>query len=453
MNRNFLMFVAALAAVALPMSVSIAADAGSAETVKIGRAFKAAPWLEQLGDVPFEIVPYSSLPVSQVIPQVNEFYGIDPDVANAGYAYFFHVESDDATFLAGSAVNLAKLTHELSVVDEIRKRHKGKEFAQGVKQGVKGIGTGIANLVTHPGISLKSAGNRLRQTGRAIERAVDGDDIGKDESGVDRSLLGGGPAGSARRALAYDLGVDVYTSNPVLREALTELSHAYAAGSFATWAIPYNLGMLAYFNPLAGDERAEILIRDSSPAELRRTVGEELEPIFRMSREDKYQALRAFLTNPNFSPRMVAYAGLDFQHLRGAKNLALCLTELAGASTPEEADMTTLTLRLYSLLHRNVRPIAEFRPFRETIVAFDADGIMYVMLPFDTLRPWNRTAEIFGELLTEAHGLGARGLQIWSVGDVAPSMVEKANKYGVVVRQNVLRDPDFFQPPVRGDAR
>lgn len=435
------------AAVCVFLAASAVAGGEPGGAVKIGRVFKATPWVEHLEGVPFEKIPYQSLAVAQAIPAESEFYTIDPEVAAAGYSYFFRVDSPDATYLVGSVVNLFKLTHELGVIAEIRKRSKSKEFTQGVTQSVKGIGTGLAHLVAHPGLSLKNAGNRLRQTGRSLEQAVDGETIGTDESGVDRSQLGSGPAGGARRVLAYELGVDVYTSNPVLREVLNEYARVYAAGTFATWAIPYNLGTLAYFNPLAGDEKTEILIRDNSPYELRRSVGMELEPIFRMMREDKYRALHAFLNNPNFSPRMVAYAGADFQRLRETRNLELALNKMAGASTPEEADMAALTLRLYSLLHRNIVPVAEIRPFKESLAAVGADGMMYIMVPVDTLRPWNRTSEMFAELLDEAHGLGVTGLQIWSVGDVAPSMVENAARHGVAVRQNILADPKFYHLP------
>ncbi len=426
------------------LTLAAAAPASDDATVELGRPFKARQWLDSLGRIPSALVQYDSLPVAEAIPRQTEFYTIDPTVVAAAYSYFFHVEGAETEFIVGSTANLAKLVHELAVAEEIRKRNKGKEFARGVTGSLKGIGSGLVNLAAHPGISLKSAGQRLRQTGRSIESLVDGDSIGPDESGADRSLLGDGPAGAARRRLAYELRVDVYTSNPVLREELTSLSHAYAAGSFATMAIPYSLGMLSHFNPLAGDDQAERFIRDNSPYETRRTAGMALEPIFSMSRGDPGQALHAFLNNPNFSPRMAAYAGLDLQALQEAENLILVLNALAGASTPEEADMRTLTLRLYGLLHRNVQPVAAFRAVGESFAAIGRDGAMYVLLPCDTLRPWEATTEIFGELLREAEALGVRGLRIWSLGDVHPGMIENARRYGVEVRENVLRDPAFF---------
>ena len=153
------------------------------EAVELGRPFKARQWLENLGNqIPSAPVRYDSLPVAQFIPRETEFYAIDPTVVAAAYSYFFYVEDADGTeFIVGSTLNLAKLAHELAIVQETKKRNKGKEFVRGLTGGVKGIGSGLVNLVAHPGVSLKSAGQRIRQTGRSIEQAVDGERIGEDE--------------------------------------------------------------------------------------------------------------------------------------------------------------------------------------------------------------------------------------------------------------------------------
>ncbi|MCL2000684.1 MAG: hypothetical protein FWG74_04545 [Planctomycetes bacterium] len=441
--------VLALSVFFVPAGMLSAQDApgqdAEPEVVELGRQFKAMPWLEHLDDVPFEIVAYDSIPFLAGLPAETEYYQIDPEVVVSAYSYFFCVRGNDADYIVGSVVNLVKLCRELEVIEELKKRNKGKEFALGVGESLKKIGTGLGSLVMHPGLSLKSAGDRIRQTGRSLERAIGAEEkVGRDESGANRSLLGEGPAGADRRLLAYELGIDVYTSNPVMQEALVDLSQLRKSGGLTTFAIPYGIGTLSSFNPLSEGEETELRIRDFSPYELRRLVGKELEPLFGMDREDKTRPLNALLYNPNYTPRSIAYIGADFMHLGPAGNKGMILELLVSAETPEEADMLALELRLYSFLHRRIEPIRSFLPFRSIFAAVGDSGKVYILLATDTIRPWEHTADAFGEILYEAINMRATGLEIWTLGDVDPGMVENAARHGVAVRQNILRNPRFF---------
>ncbi len=434
-----------LLAAALPAGAGDEAQA-AAQPVALGRDGQAMPWLANLEDAPFVVVRYADIAMTRSLPAQSAFYSISPDVVASGYFYFFHVRSvDGQEYVAGSVANLYKLCHELGVLEEIKARNKGKEFASGVGDGLKGIGTGLGNLIIHPGQSLKSVGTRVRQTGRSLERAVGAEDkVGVDSSGTNLSHLGSGPAGKARRDLAFQFGVDVYTSNPAMQKALIDLSQLRTAGGLVTWVIPYNIGMLGYFNPVGGDERAEQLIRDYDPYELRRQVGIELEPMLGMSREDEGGALGRLLMNPNYTPRELAYIGLDFGFMREVKNLPLVAETLARASTAEEAEMLSMELRLYSFLHRREKPLQEFVPLQNLFGALGRDGVFYFMFFGDTLRPWSHSTEAFERVLSEAIAMKARGMEIWTVGDVDARMAENAARRGVVIRPNILLDKTFF---------
>ena len=422
------------------------AEQGEGEEVNlVGRQSASVPWLPQEEQIPHAVVKYADVAGLAGLPPRTDYYTIDPEVVAAAYSYFFHVEGDGHVFVVGSFINLAKLCHELAVLEDIKKRNKGKEFASGLGDSLKGIGTGLGNLVMHPGLSMKNAGEHFRQTGRALERAVDSDaKVGRDATGTDRSHLGGGPAGADRRRLAYELGVDVYTSNPVLQEALIEYSRLRAAGGFATWAIPYDIGMLSVMNPVGDDANTEVLIRDYEPNELRRKIGEELEPVLGMDREDGRAPLNNLLMNPNYTPRSIAYIGLDLSYLARVGNLPMIVEKLAGAESPDEADVLALELRLYSFFHRRIEPLREFIPFQTLFAAKGANDVFYFMFFGDTLRPWDHTRQGFDMMVDEAIASKARGMEIWTIGDVHPSLVQRAADRGVKIKQNILHDQQFF---------
>ncbi len=430
---------------ALFLVLAMLCNVDAAETVELGRRFKAIPWLEELGEVPTAVVPFDSIPLLVGVPRVTDLYEIDSNVVASGFSYFFYVLTEERDYLVGSTIKLAQLCREIAASNELKNTHKGKEFAEGVGESIVGIGTGFGNLIVHPGQSFKSFGSKLRSAGRFIERAVGGEPaIGVDERGVERSELGSGPAGGQRRRIAYELGIDVYTDNPVLREQLISLSQAKTAGTFASWVVPYSLGTLGYFNPLAGDGETEAFIRDFEPYDLRREIGKRLEPVFSMSREDDASDLFRFLMNPNYTPREIAYIGKGLEAMARAENIHAVLRLLAGADTPEKADRYALVLRLNSLFNEHMQPVAAFRPFADTVGAIGKDGILYFMVAVDTLRPWDAPRDLMDRLMRLAVQSGVKDVEIWTIGDVHPLLVKSAAARGVTVRQNILRDPAFF---------
>lgn len=438
-----------IAAVAVAVSLAAAGGEQRGAPVELGRQFKAMPWLGEYGDdVPFEIVKFETLPVMRGIPQKTAYYEIDSDVVAQGYAYFYYVKGIDRDFVIGSTFKLAKLCRELAVIEEMKKIHKGKEFASGVGDAFVGIGKGLGNLIMHPGSSMKSMGSSFRSAGRSIERAVGAEDkLGVDESGVNRSLLGEGPYGDVRRALAYELGIDVYTDNPVLKDILTELSQAKGLGSVASWVVPYGLSMADRFNPLAGDEEVEAFIRDNNPYDLRRTAGTRLGDFYGMDRHSAANPLGRLLANPNYTPRGIAYIEKDLLLMRNVAGHETVLTILASAETPEEADLLSVELRLYSFYHGRIAPLHSFHRLRNFFAAFTADGVYRLLFAADTIRPWSHSKEALDATIREAVSLGAKGLEIWTTADVDPAVVEQARRQGVRLVPNIMRNKQFFPAP------
>ena len=442
-----------LSAVLLICLFAIPAYAGQPET--IGRALKAMPWLEEAGgDIPFQAVRIETIPILAGLPTKTEYYDIDPEVVASGYSYFYYVQGVDRDYIVGSTFNLVKLCRELAVVEELKKKNKGKEIASSVGDTFKGIGAGLGNLVAHPGVSMKNMGESFRSMGRSVERVVGSDPkVGGDERGVDRSNLGAGPAGDIRRAMAYRLGVDVYTDNPDLKAILTELSRVKELGALTSWIVPYGLSMLDYCNPLFGDEETEILIRDQNPADLRRQVGKNLSPIFNMDREDRGNPLGRLLANPNYTPREIAYIGKDLHDLSRAQNLALVLDTLSRAETPEMADLMAIELRLYAFYNNRIGRIGAFVPFRNFFASVGQDRVFRFFFLADTIRPWSHSAAAFDDMIREAMAVKAAGLEVWTTADIDRALIENAKSRGVTVYDNIFMNKTYFPKAEQGKRK
>lgn len=434
-----LFFVYGLAAV---LCAPAAAGEPAQNTFEIGRRHKIAPRLEAREDVPHFAVNYQDLRVARDIPASTEYYTIHPKVRASAFSYFFHVRGYYGRFTVGTVVNLAKFVHELAILEEIRHGSSGIDFrsiakrlrqTMGQPDGDPGFATD--NLSLSDELNLDDIPEQ--QPDEKPEESV-----GVDESGVDRSELGYGPNGEANRAVAYDLGVDVYTSNVILKEVIRELGRMKVEDSMG-WVVPSYVKKKNDLYLIYGDAATERRIRDNSPAALRKLVRQELETIFMENVEDLSDTLTKLFSNPNHSPRNIAYIGTDCQSLSNVVNLSLLLPDLAGAETPEEADMQTVLLRFYSLFHQYIQPIRGFTPIRKITAAIGTNGYIYMFFWGDTMLPWRLTANSFPIISEEAESMDAVGAEFWTLGDADPRMVDIADKLGITIHQNAIYDPRF----------
>ncbi len=116
---------------------------------------------------------------------------------------------------------------------------------------------------------------------------------------------------SQKRKLAYELNIDVYTSNKVLQEYLNSISWASYSGGFVVALAMSPLGPVR-FTKTAGSFNT--LIRDNSPEDLRKINRKILRKL-----DVKEEIIDAFLDNVWISPRheTTIVHSLQYQGLKG----------------------------------------------------------------------------------------------------------------------------------------
>jgi hypothetical protein len=140
---------------------------------------------------------------------------------------------------------------EVDALARLSEVSKGEIFAKAAGGAVLGVGKGVASVVKDPEGTAKGIGGGIKRfgvnLGRKAKRTADSvthDDRKAGESGEatsDKALdAAGGAANSvlgvngAARKWAQKLGVDPYTTNPVLHKALVDVGKIDTAGSIAT---------------------------------------------------------------------------------------------------------------------------------------------------------------------------------------------------------------------------
>ncbi len=132
-----------------------------------------------------------------------------------------------------------------------------------MKAGAKAPFSFMKNLVTHPVDTVSGVPKGLWRYGSRAGEMAKGDKS-EYEDGVGKELI---LFSAQKRKLAYDLNVDVYSSNKILQEYLNSVSWASYSGGMAVTAALTPLGAIRFTKTA---HNVNNLIRDNPPEDLRK---------------------------------------------------------------------------------------------------------------------------------------------------------------------------------------
>jgi hypothetical protein len=184
---------------------------------------------------------------------------VGDDVRTDGYFHEFTMTSEFGAFDAIGRTMLAVRIQEIEALATLQDVSKTEVFLAAAGQSVVKIGQTAASVVVDPvgtakgiGAGVKRFGVNLgRRTQRAVDNArqdspTDDDSAKAGDSAAESAAKSMFGVTSAMRRWARKVGVDPYTTNAVLRQALEDVGKVDAAGSIATRVavpIPAVVGM------------------------------------------------------------------------------------------------------------------------------------------------------------------------------------------------------------------
>jgi hypothetical protein len=231
-------------------------------SVQIARAGIATvlfvvPAMAQKGDEPPPVFKASALLTPAVAK--GDHYTVGDVVRTEGYFHEFTLTSPFGSFEAVGRSELAVRIQEINALAALQDVSKTEVFLAAAGQSVVRVGQSAAGVVTDPAGTAKGIGagikrfgvNLGRRTQRAVEPGNDSNTSAESQTkdndsaaaSTAKDLLG---VTAATRRWARKVGVDPYTTNVVLRQALADIGKVDAAGSIATKVvlpIPAVVGM------------------------------------------------------------------------------------------------------------------------------------------------------------------------------------------------------------------
>jgi hypothetical protein len=217
----------------------------------------------------------------------------------------------------------------------------------------------------------------------------------------------------------------------------------------SVFALPGGTVFTLSLTPMGHDPSTEEIIRDNSPAELRRLLGIKYKEQYGIDFLDKKQTINKLLYNPNYTPRQQAYIWRYITDLSALSNRVAAIKFLADVKSHARAGVVLAQLEMLSLLHQRGYPLDRFVPVRNTLGALDKNETLCLVISIDTVRYWSDVQKSLKLSVNAARRQGVRNITLWSTGDVDKKSVALASSMGVRVYQNILQYPVFQKPRQR----
>jgi hypothetical protein len=367
-------------------------------------------------------------------------FTVSETVKNDGFLNDFHVTTPEFGnyHVQGKTMLLVRL-QEIAALGELQKVSKSEVFLKSAGTSVVNVGKGVGKAVTDPVDTAKGIGEGVKRFGvnlgrkskRAAESVTDDDEKteGGDKSteekaeGAAYSIFG---VTGAQRRWAQKVGVDPYSSNKVLRDALQGIGKVDAAGGIAAKVVvPI---------PMVVSTTASVsnLVWGKDPEELRKLLEKQIEELGASK-----EVSEAFFKNKVMTP--THWVGIvTALYAVKAKGSDDYIDTAAGAKSEREAVFLSESAYMLQKLHAE-SPVEALLPDSRVMVARTKDGRALALLPGDYM-PWTerlaRGANEIGERTQKE--LGAKTREIWIMGGVSPRARQELKTLGWGVREKTF---------------
>lgn len=354
---------------------------------------------------------------------------VEGPVTNDGMMNHFRMKTKFGTFTVEGRELLTLRIRELAAAIRLEDVGGAETMLKSAGRTVLGPLSTAKNLITEPGKTVtdtaKGFGKWFGRAGASMS-ATD-----PDREGMLASVSGGS---SARRQLAYDFGIDPYTTFQPLDQQLHRLASASAVGGSMTSAglafVSGGAGIAISVGSTSNTVRS--FLRDKTVAELEKFGRENLASIG-VSETD----IQKFYGNPSLSPTDKALIVESLLRLRGASRRDIAIRHAALASSPSEGFFHRRRAELTAAYHERVSPVRSFVSLADVPMAETQNGLVGIF-PVDFIlwtQPLDRLISEMNRDRTASPG--NRPADFWVTGSASKLAVAELGKRGWRVSQNI----------------
>lgn len=415
----------------------------------------AAVVLAATVSAPVEAQPYEPLPVLKASDFLEARFLKGPNheveerVVSDGIFNTYTIQSPFATFQPqGTSLAMIRI-HEIGAIAQLEEVDKMAVAAGAAVDSMVNMGTGAVHLITNPVETAEGFGSGVSRLfgriGRSAKRTQEtlGSDGGTANDGTPPPSTGAKVADAsgnfakdllgvnrAVRSWAQKLGVDPYTTNPVLLNELQDVAHYDAGGRFSTKLLP--LGIVG--TVLGTASTVNSLVWTKGPDELR-TLNETRLQAMGVAPEDS----RAFLQNKQYNLTLQTRLLASLDTLSEITGRPEFVARAAGAEARVDARFYQESAYMAETFHRTESPLIGIVPDLPGACVISRDDRFACLYPLDYLVWTEGVAEYANRITQHAESKFPKAKrELWLTGRASPHAGNELKERGWIVHERSM---------------
>ncbi len=358
---------------------------------------------------------------------------VQDDVVNDGAEHHFAVSSEFGTFPAVGVPMLRTRVIETQAIAELKEVRQTKVFIDALEFQLLHPLQGVKILLTDPKRLGSSVGGGVLEFLAMPGQAAKLEESDQEDS-VTKSAIG---FSYLKRKLAFQFGVDPYSSNQALQDELNELTWVAFTADLAPQIgyvfMPASAIMWMTFSATRWTSYLDEQVRDHSPGDLRAMDRAKL-----LAMGIKEEGIHRFFLNSRYSPRhaTIITAALDELTGVGGREAFLAVAEEANSE-----DLVVFYQHVAEMMrgyHLHVGAVDRLLALPRVPALYTMDKTLVVMLPVDYVFWTSRVASVAWALTTHVPGrprISRR--ELWVAGNVSPRARQELELLGWTVYEQV----------------
>lgn len=354
----------------------------------------------------------------------SKYHTVDEKIDTFGFTNSYRIQTEYFIMDIQGDDTLKKRVREAYALAAMEKMKKTKQFGKAAINAAKAPFSFAKNLVTSPVDTVTNVPKGLWRYITRVGEMVQGNREEVEDS-VGKELLG---FSAAKRKLAYQLGVDVYSTNQTLQSELNSIAWAAFSGGFVVGLAMTPVKVLSLVKTSA---RMNKILRDNAPEDLRKLNRKKLQKIVA-----KEVLIKNFLKHPFYSPRHETILVDALYTMQGTRNIDKFIYRANTAESFEDAFLFQRIGELLSEYHENVSPIKKIviGPTRGLPMAVTKDNKLIMALLVD-YGVWSRPAAEWIQELAKANNRidPNRKIELWITGTLSVLAKGEIESLGISV--------------------
>lgn len=352
---------------------------------------------------------------------VGPGYRVDRTAQSDGMLYSFNIDTDRGPMKVESLQMMRVRLTELAAINRLRELSEEPLFLQG-------MGKQLENTVEATGKAIRHPVQTLKQIPVGFKK-FKGEIQAQQAVGTVYGESGSQAYSQVKRELAYKLGVDPYSDNPVLQDLLNNVAKNQNRGqlvaSIGTLVVGGGAGVALAVVEM-NDEFNQI-IKNKSAAQLQIENSAALESLV-----CKRPQMDRLLNMPGYTASNSTAITRAMTALARVRGICGVLDTLPPNPMPEAALLAQTQIQMAAQFHTKERPLTSVRFVEGTAVWADAQGNSYVFTPLEYLY-WNEEIDHGFRNIRQAIGGGT--LELWISGTATPTaQTEMLRNHNAIVR-------------------